>query len=126
MMQYKGYIGKVALDGQAGILHGEVIGIRDVVTFQGKSVAEIEKAFRESVDDYLAFCRERGEQPEKPCSGQFVVRVDSELHRRASILARAEGASLNAFVGEALARQVESKWGQGRGPTRKPRNRASA
>lgn len=65
-MEYKGYIGKVEYDDEAGILHGEVIGIRDVVTFAGKSVSEIDRAFRDSVDDYLAFCRERGEMPDKP------------------------------------------------------------
>ena len=57
MMQYKGYIGKVEFDPDAKILHGEVIGIRDVVTFQGGSVKEVEKAFRDSVDDYLIFCK---------------------------------------------------------------------
>ena len=66
MMEYKGYMGKVEFDEDAGVLHGEVLGIRDVVTFQGESVQEIERAFRESVDDYLAFCTERGEEPDKP------------------------------------------------------------
>ena len=64
-MQYKGYIGKVEFDSDARILNGEVVGIRDVVTFQGQSVVEVEKAFQESVDEYIAFCTERGEQPEK-------------------------------------------------------------
>jgi predicted HicB family RNase H-like nuclease len=110
MMEYKGYIGKVELDAEAGILHGEVVGIRDVVTFQGKSVQEVERAFRESVDDYLAFCRSRGEQPEKPRSGKFVVRVNADLHRRLDILARVSGKSLNAVVVEFLERDVEATW----------------
>lgn len=122
MMQYKGYIGKVEFDADARILHGEVMGIRDVVTFQGRSVAEVQKAFRESVDDYLAFCRQRHEEPDKPCSGQFVVRVDSDLHRRASMLAQAQGKSLNALVGEALAERVG---GQPRRPSRR-KSRAAA
>jgi predicted HicB family RNase H-like nuclease len=63
MLRHKGYTGKVELDAEAGILHGEVTGIRDVVTFQGTSMDEAEKAFRESVEDYLAFCRKRGEEP---------------------------------------------------------------
>ena len=81
MMEYKGYIGKVAIDDEAGILYGEVINIRDVITFEGTSVAELQIAFHESVDDYLAFCTERGESPEKPFSGKFVVRLPAELHR---------------------------------------------
>jgi predicted HicB family RNase H-like nuclease len=66
MMEYKGYIGKVEIDDEAGILHGEVINIRDVITFEGTSVDEIHTAFRESVDDYLDFCAQRNESPEKP------------------------------------------------------------
>jgi predicted HicB family RNase H-like nuclease len=110
MMEYKGYIGKVELDPDAGILHGEVVGIRDVVTFQGESVQEVERAFRESVDDYLAFCRSRGEQPDKPRSGKFVVRANADLHRRLDILARASGKSLNTVVVEFLERDVEATW----------------
>lgn len=106
MMEYKGYIGKVEFDPDAMMLHGEVVGIRDVVTFQGRSVGEVQKAFRESVDDYLAFCKERGEEPNKPCSGQFVVRVDSDLHRKAAMLAEASGKSLNAWVAGCMAKEV--------------------
>jgi predicted HicB family RNase H-like nuclease len=68
MMNYKGYIAKVEFDDEAMIFHGEVIGIRDVVTFQGKSVKEIEKAFHDSVDDYLDLCKDRGEELDNPKS----------------------------------------------------------
>ena len=67
----------------------------------------MERAFRESVDDYLDFCRERGEEPDKPCSGQFMVRVGSDLHRKAAAVASAAGQSLNAWVAGSLAREVE-------------------
>lgn len=107
MMRYKGYIGRVDYDADARLLHGEVVGLRDVITFQANSAGEIEKAFRESVDDYLAFCRERGERPEKPHSGQFVVRAGSELHRNLAAIAEATGKSLNAVVVEYLQREVE-------------------
>ena len=109
MMQYKGYIGKVEFDPDARLLHGEVVGIRDVVTFQGRTVDEVEKVFHESVDDYLAFCHERGEKPDRPCSGQFVVRIDSDLHRKANMLATASGKSLNAWVAECLNKEVRSE-----------------
>ena len=68
MMEYKGYFGKVVFDDEANIFHGEVINLRDVVTFQGKTVEELRKAFHESVDDYLDFCAVREEEPEKPYS----------------------------------------------------------
>jgi predicted HicB family RNase H-like nuclease len=110
MMKYKNYIGRVEFDAQAGILHGQVVGIRDVVTFQGKSVEEIEQAFRDSVDDYLAFCKERGEHPNRPSSGNFALRLDPELHRKANMLAGASGKSLNAWVAECLNRAVEQEF----------------
>jgi len=110
MMQYKGYLGKVEFDSDAQILHGEVLGIRDVVTFQGSSVRELKKAFRDSIDDYLTFCRQRGEAPDKPHSGQFIVRIDSDLHRKANMLASASGKSLNSLVADAVAKEVAHEW----------------
>ena len=107
MMQYKGYVGKVVYDDEAKILHGEVLGINDVVTFQADSASEIERAFHDSVEDYLAFCRERGESPDKPFSGQFVVRLDKSLHRQLAIIAQSSGQSLNAVVSECLRREAE-------------------
>jgi predicted HicB family RNase H-like nuclease len=109
MMMYKGYLGKVEYDDEAKILHGEVIGIRDVVTFQADSASEIKRAFTESVDDYLHFCKSRGERPEKPASGKFVVRVAPELHRKLSILAESQDKSLNALVEQFLSEQAERK-----------------
>jgi predicted HicB family RNase H-like nuclease len=109
MMEYQGYIGKVEFDDEASIFHGEVINTRDVITFQGKSVVELKKAFRESVDDYLAFCAELGEEPDKPFSGQFVARVSPDLHRRASLAASLAGKSLNAWVAEQLESAVKTR-----------------
>lgn len=75
MMKYKGYTGHVEYDDEAKIFHGEVLGIKDVVTFQGTTVDEIEQAFKDSVEDYLAFCKERGEEPDRPFSGKFNLRI---------------------------------------------------
>ena len=104
MMKYKNYVGVVEFDNEGNIFHGEVINTRDVITFQGSSVKEIQKAFRDSVDDYLAFCKERGEEPEKPFAGKFIVRVSPKEHRQISIAARKEGKSLNAWAKEHLIR----------------------
>lgn len=101
-MKYKGYTGIVEFDEEAGVLHGRVVGLRDVITFQGDSVAEVTRAFRDSVDDYLEFCAERGESPEKPYSGQFVLRIDPQLHRVISHAAEERGVSLNSLVEEKL------------------------
>jgi len=77
-----------------------------VITFQGKTVEEVTKAFRESIDDYLEFCTKRNEKPEKPFSGKFVVRLPSELHHRAYIKAMEQGKSLNQFVVDSLEKAI--------------------
>ena len=102
MMSYKGYRGSVRFDDEAEIFHGEVIGMRDVVTFQGRTVDELKEAFHESIDDYLEFCKSRGEEPDKPFSGRFLLRVEPSLHRRLVELSVDEGESLNNWIASKL------------------------
>ena len=108
MLRYKDYIGHVVFDAAAEIFHGEVINTRDVITFQGDTVKALKQAFKESIDDYLAFCEERNEAPEKPFSGKFNVRIDPELHRGAYAAAKAANMSLNAWVTHAIQRQARA------------------
>jgi predicted HicB family RNase H-like nuclease len=102
MLEYKGYIG--TLEAEDGVFFGRVAGLRDVITFEGTTFAELEQAFQESVDDYLAFCAERGEPPDRPYSGRIPLRVSPETHRRAAMHAQSEGLSLNQWI----ARRIES------------------
>lgn len=106
MMEYKGYVGRVEFDEQAGLFHGEVLNTRDVITFQGTSVDELKTALQDSIEDYLAFCKARGESPDKPFSGQFVTRVPPELHRQISVAAAQSHQSLNAWVVNTLQSAV--------------------
>ena len=102
MMEYKGYMGQVEFDDEAELFHGKVINTRDVITFQGEGVEGLKSAFHDSVDDYLAWCAERGEKPDKPYSGRFVVRISPDLHRDLSIEASRQRLSLNALVAKRL------------------------
>jgi predicted HicB family RNase H-like nuclease len=105
-MHFNGYEAVVEFDEDAELFHGEVINLRDVITFQGQSVDELKDAFSASVQDYLAFCATRGEEPEKPFTGQFVLRTPPELHRALSSAAKRAGVSLNKWVTTALERAV--------------------
>lgn len=58
MLTYKGYTGHVRFDDETGLFHGEVLDIRDVVTFQSTSLEDLAKAFHDSIDDYLEFSGE--------------------------------------------------------------------
>ncbi len=109
-MIYKGYEAVVKFDEGVRIFHGDVINTRDVITFQGASVDELEEAFKDSIDDYLEFCAWRGEQPEKPFSGRFLVRLKPAAHRDVALQARREGKSVNKYVADVL-RQAKAKPG---------------
>lgn len=78
IFSYKGYTGEVEIDGDADVLTGHVLDIRDVVTFEGETVAEVKQAFRDSVDDYLDFCQELGRKANKPFSGKLAFRTNPE------------------------------------------------
>ena len=106
MMIHKGYVGVAHVDVEAGVIRGKVVNTRDTITFQGKTVEEAHTAFRDSVDDYLEFCASLGEEPEKPFSGKFLVRLNPEDHRELTMMAMAQGLSFNKFVGQVLKRVI--------------------
>ncbi len=102
MMEYKGYLSRVEFDDEANIFHGEVINVRDVITFQGKTVDELRQAFEDSVEDYLAFCAERGEEPCQPFSGRLTLRLSPEQYRQVVLAAEKAGKGVDVWVAEAL------------------------
>lgn len=101
-MKYKEYLASVVYDDEARIFHGEVMNTKDVITFQGKSVKELERAFKDSIDDYVEWCKSEGAEPEKPYSGKFNIRISPELHRAVSLASSRRRVSLNSFVEQAL------------------------
>lgn len=103
MLTHKGCVGRVEFDEQAGLFHGEVLDLKDVITFQGRSVDELRQAFCDSVDDYLEFCSQRGEDPDKPFSGRLMLRLPPSLHRQAYVRAQQAGKSLNQWISERLS-----------------------
>ena len=102
-LEYKGYTaGRIDFDD--GTFSAIVAGLRDVIHFEGTTAAELEQAFRDSIDCYLEHGAERGEQPDKPYSGNVMIRIDPALHRKAAQRAEAEALSLNAWI----AKQIEA------------------
>jgi predicted HicB family RNase H-like nuclease len=100
-MEYKGYLGKVEVEDDD--FYGVVVNLhRDHVDFRGRTIDEVREAFHDSVDFYLKGREEDGEEPERPFSGRFVVRLPPATHRRASTLSRIENRSLNAVVADAI------------------------
>jgi predicted HicB family RNase H-like nuclease len=98
MIEYKEYTGVFEFDPSIDAFHGRVIGLQDVVTFEGHSVEELREEMKESVEDYLSLCADVGKDPERPYRGEFLVRTTPELHRAVATAAEAEGVSLNSWV----------------------------
>jgi len=102
MKKYKGYAGSVAFSAEDRVLHGRVLGIDDMVTFEGGSVEELEAAFQEAVDDYLETCKQLGREPGRTYSGNIPLRIRPELHQKIAGKAEEDGDSLNSWIGSVL------------------------
>ena len=100
-MHYRGYDGSVLYDADDELFHGKLVGIRDFVLYEGKSVAELEENFHGAVDEYLSFCKEDGKEPEAPFA-MFPVHFSPELRKQASLFAEENDMELNAVVEKAL------------------------
>lgn len=102
MIEYKGFVGVFDFDPKIDSFHGSVVNTNDVITFYGASIGELREEMKQSVETYLAFCREQGRQPEKPFSGKLMIRTRPELHRRLALDAARQRMSMNAYVQKIL------------------------
>ena len=105
-LTYKGFIGSVHFNATDEVFHGKVEGIDDLVTFEGRSVQELVKAFHSEVDDYLALCKKLDKEPHKSFKGSFNVRISPDTHRKAALKAAMMGMSLNQLIQKAVEKEV--------------------
>lgn len=106
MLIHKGYFGSVSYSHDDKVFHGKVEFIRALISYEGTDVDSLEFAFKEAVEDYLKYCEETGQNPEKPFKGSFNVRTGSNLHRQAALYAKEKGINLNKVVIDALTRYL--------------------
>jgi predicted HicB family RNase H-like nuclease len=108
VLKYKNFVATVKYSEEDEAFIGRIEGIDSVVSFEGQSVEELKSAFKEAVESYLDFCKRKGiTDIQKSYTGAFNVRINSDLHRRAAIMAKIQGSTLNAFVGKAIERNLE-------------------
>ena len=107
-LEYKGYHAKIEFDSESYVLRGKIEGINDYVDFESSDAKKIEEEFKNAVDDYLAFCKEVGKEPDKEYKGTFNVRIKPALHRKLAMLALENGESLNQTVEKAIQTYVNS------------------
>lgn len=99
---YKSYCGSIEFSVDDNCLYGQILFVRDLVTYEAEQIGELKKAFEDAVDYYLDKCEKEGLTPDKPFSGSFNVRLTPEIHRSAAIEAARVGTSLNDLVKECI------------------------
>lgn len=102
MMKYKGYVARIEHDEEDRIFVGHLAGIKDIVGFHGTTVDELEGAFHESVDNYLAISEETGRPAQKPYSGNLMLRVPPDVHASVTTAAQVHGKSINQWASDTL------------------------
>lgn len=105
-MNVGGYTARIEFDERDNLFVGRVLGLRDIISFHGETVAQLRREFAAAVKDYLRDCEEQGVAPEKPASGKLLLRVPPEVHSRAIMAAKAKGKSLNQWATEAIQQAV--------------------
>lgn len=98
VFQYKEYLASVHFNAADEVLYGKILGIDDLISFEGTSVKELKKAFHDAVDDYIETCKQLGKEPNKTYKGSFNIRIGTELHREAAIFAVMNNISLNDLI----------------------------
>ena len=106
VMEYNGYRAKIEFDSKDSIFVGTVIGLNDMLGFHGHSVEELLISFKNCIDNYLAWCKEVGKEPEKEFRGMFNVRITPDAHREAALEAAIEGITMNQFVSDAINEKI--------------------
>jgi predicted HicB family RNase H-like nuclease len=101
-LNYDGYTASIHYSPADEVFFGKLIGINDLVTFEGTSVEELKQGMKEAVDDYIETCKALGKSPEKSYKGVFNVRVSSDLHKKIALLASQYDVTLNDFVKSVL------------------------
>ena len=106
MMRYKNYYGSAHYSDDDKVFYGKIEFIRALVSYEGREVESLRRAFEEAVDDYLQTCREQGKEPEHPFKGSFNIRVGSSLHQRIALEAIKKGVTLNKYIADVLEKET--------------------
>ena len=101
-LSYNGYMASIHYSPSDELFFGKVMGVNDLVSFEGTSVEELKQGMKEAVDDYIETCEALGKSPEKSYKGVFNVRISSDLHKKVALLASQYNVTLNDFVKSVL------------------------
>lgn len=104
VMKYKGYWAEVRYSDEDECFCGVIEGLKnDSISFEGTTVKELKKDFRDAIEDYLETCKQINKEPEKQCKGSLNVRLGVDLHNKAKIKSIEKNISINELIKEAIA-----------------------
>jgi len=106
VITYKGFIGSVHFAAEDRVFYGKVEGINDLISFEGKTVDELEEGFKYMVDEHIKDCENNHLPLEKSYKGNLNIRLAPELHKKAVHDAALKGISLNQYINEAIRKQL--------------------
>lgn len=115
-LNYKGYTGSIEYSKEDDLLYGKVLGIKGLISYEGKTGKELELDFMEAIEEYLTTCKQSGNMAEKPFKGSFNVRIPASLHEKAALMAMEEKMSLNNFVAESIRDKVSRESNERQNP----------
>lgn len=105
-MKHKGYTAQIEYSNEDECFIGHIAGIKDIIGFHGNSVLELKEAFIEAIDDYLESCEAIGKTPQKPYSGNLMLRIPPKIHEAVALSAKISGKSINQWVTETLSKEA--------------------
>lgn len=109
IMKYKGYWAEVIYSDEDECFCGEIEGLKNVsISFEGNTVKELKKDFKDAIDHYLSFCKANNEEPEKQCKGSLNVRLGTELHNKAKMKSIEKHISINELIKEAVTMYLKT------------------
>jgi predicted HicB family RNase H-like nuclease len=108
VIKYKGFIGSVHYASEDRVFYGKVEGIKDLISFEGSTVDELEKGFKYMVDEHIRDCEKNNTPVEKSYKGNLNIRLSPELHKKAAYNASIRGISLNQYINDAIKKEIAS------------------
>lgn len=103
IMKYKGYWAEIKYSDEDECFCGIIEGLKnDLISFEGETVKELKKDFKDAINSYLETCKELNKEPEKQCKGSLNVRLGTELHTKAKMKSIEQNISINELIKNAV------------------------
>ena len=112
IFKYKNFIGSINISTADKCLYGKLLYVNDLVTYEAKTISDLEKEFKKAVNDYLRTCEKLGKKPTKTFKGTLNVRIGEELHKEAALYATIHGISINEYIKGAIKNLITSECNQ--------------